>query len=221
MLKMEPVSVSIVTKKIVQENLEGKTNQQKILETKMKAEYKLKKERWKREMENQETPKSQRNQGNNILKLFQRTFQKLHVVNSILTEFNLLQALDLLCPLPVLLPPYVFSFSSAGFLSKQNLTGPARFLAFLCWSSSPRIFALHSFLLSPSSHLPDCHGWIFSPPMDGSSPSPNVWIFSPPSPMGGSSPPYGWILSPPIGGSSPLLWMDLLPSCSCSCKARL
>ena len=29
----------------------------------MKAEYKLKKERWKREMESQETPKSQRNQG--------------------------------------------------------------------------------------------------------------------------------------------------------------
>ena len=31
---------------------------------KMKAEYKLKKERWKKEMESQETPKSQRNQGN-------------------------------------------------------------------------------------------------------------------------------------------------------------
>ena len=31
----------------------------------MKAEYKLKKERWKREMESQETPKSQRNQGKN------------------------------------------------------------------------------------------------------------------------------------------------------------
>ena len=29
----------------------------------MKAEYKLKKERWKREMDSQDTPKSQRNQG--------------------------------------------------------------------------------------------------------------------------------------------------------------
>ena len=33
----------------------------------MKAEYKLKKERWKREMESQETPKSQRNQGEKFL----------------------------------------------------------------------------------------------------------------------------------------------------------
>ena len=29
----------------------------------IQAEYKLKKERWKREMDNQDTPKSQRNQG--------------------------------------------------------------------------------------------------------------------------------------------------------------
>ena len=35
----------------------------------MKAEYKLKKERWKREMESQETPKSQRNQGNVAVQL--------------------------------------------------------------------------------------------------------------------------------------------------------
>ena len=35
----------------------------------MKAEYKLKKERWKREMESQETPKSQRNQGETSCRL--------------------------------------------------------------------------------------------------------------------------------------------------------
>ena len=37
--------------------------ERKSFETKMKAEYKLKKERWKKEMESQDTPKSQRNQG--------------------------------------------------------------------------------------------------------------------------------------------------------------
>ena len=43
--------------------LKGHDTERKTFETKMKAEYKLKKERWKREMDNQETPKSQRNQG--------------------------------------------------------------------------------------------------------------------------------------------------------------
>jgi thousand and one amino acid protein kinase len=42
---------------------QGHETERKTFEAKMKAEYKLKKERWKREMESQETPKSQRNQG--------------------------------------------------------------------------------------------------------------------------------------------------------------
>ena len=44
----------------------GHENERKSFESKMKAEYKLKKERWKKEMESQETPKSQRNQGKPI-----------------------------------------------------------------------------------------------------------------------------------------------------------
>merc|ERR1719232_389763 len=44
-------------KKLIKEVAQGHEN-----ENKMKAEYKLKKERWKKEMESQETPKSQRNQ---------------------------------------------------------------------------------------------------------------------------------------------------------------
>ena len=48
--------------------IQGHETERKTFETKMKAEYKLKKERWKREMESQETPKSQRNQGNVVLK---------------------------------------------------------------------------------------------------------------------------------------------------------
>ena len=35
----------------------------------VKAEYKLKKERWKKEMDSQDTPKSQRNQGWYLLSL--------------------------------------------------------------------------------------------------------------------------------------------------------
>ena len=46
---------------------QGHETERKTFETKMKAEYKLKKERWKREMESQETPKSQRNQGEKFL----------------------------------------------------------------------------------------------------------------------------------------------------------
>ena len=46
---------------------QGHETERKTFETKMKAEYKLKKERWKREMESQETPKSQRNQGEEFL----------------------------------------------------------------------------------------------------------------------------------------------------------
>merc|ERR1719233_1362909 len=49
-------------KKLIKEVSQGHDTERKTFETKMKAEYKLKKERWKREMETQETPKSQRNQ---------------------------------------------------------------------------------------------------------------------------------------------------------------
>merc|ERR1712110_130710 len=48
--------------KLIKEVAQGHENEKKSFENKMKAEYKLKKERWKREMESQETPKSQRNQ---------------------------------------------------------------------------------------------------------------------------------------------------------------
>ena len=54
-------------KKLIKEVSQGHETERKSFETKMKAEYKLKKERWKKEMESQETPKSQRNQGNNAL----------------------------------------------------------------------------------------------------------------------------------------------------------
>merc|ERR1719204_432786 len=49
-------------KKLIKEVSQGHETERKTFETKMKAEYKLKKERSKREMESQETPKSQRNQ---------------------------------------------------------------------------------------------------------------------------------------------------------------
>jgi len=49
-------------KKLIKEVSQGHESERKSFETKMKAEYKLKKERWKREMDSQETPKSQRNQ---------------------------------------------------------------------------------------------------------------------------------------------------------------
>merc|ERR1719188_332671 len=49
-------------KKLIKEVSQGHETERKSFETKMKAEYKLKKERWKKEMESQETPKSQRNQ---------------------------------------------------------------------------------------------------------------------------------------------------------------
>merc|ERR1719339_864708 len=49
-------------KKLIKEVSQGHDTERQTFETKMKAEYKLKKERWKREMESQETPKSQRNQ---------------------------------------------------------------------------------------------------------------------------------------------------------------
>merc|ERR1719430_2320735 len=49
-------------KKLIKEVSQGHETERKTFETKMKAEYKLKKERWKREMESQDTPKSQRNQ---------------------------------------------------------------------------------------------------------------------------------------------------------------
>merc|ERR550532_3960240 len=49
-------------KKLIKEVVQGHENEKKSFETKMRAEYKLKKERWKKEMESQETPKSQRNQ---------------------------------------------------------------------------------------------------------------------------------------------------------------
>ena len=56
-------------KKLIKEVSQGHENERKSFESKMKAEYKLKKERWKKEMESQETPKSQRNQGNFLLYL--------------------------------------------------------------------------------------------------------------------------------------------------------
>merc|ERR550519_2662713 len=49
-------------KKLIKEVSQGHETERKTFETKMKAEYKLKKERWKKEMESQDTPKSQRNQ---------------------------------------------------------------------------------------------------------------------------------------------------------------
>jgi len=49
-------------KKLIKEVAQGHENERKSFENKMKAEYKLKKDRWKKEMESQETPKSQRNQ---------------------------------------------------------------------------------------------------------------------------------------------------------------
>lgn len=49
-------------KKLIKEVNQSHDTERKSFETKMKAEYKLKKERWKREMDNQDTPKSQRNQ---------------------------------------------------------------------------------------------------------------------------------------------------------------
>ena len=51
-------------KKLIKEVSQGHETERKSFESKMKAEYKIKKERWKKEMESQETPKSQRNQGN-------------------------------------------------------------------------------------------------------------------------------------------------------------
>ena len=56
-------------KKLIKEVSQGHETERKSFESKMKAEYKMKKERWKKEMESQETPKSQRNQGN-FLSLF-------------------------------------------------------------------------------------------------------------------------------------------------------
>lgn len=50
-------------KKLIKEVSATHDTERKSFETKMKTEYKLKKERWKREMESQDTPKSQRNQG--------------------------------------------------------------------------------------------------------------------------------------------------------------
>ena len=57
-------------KKLIKEVSQGHENERKSFESKMKAEYKLKKERWKKEMESQETPKSQRNQGNDYFSTF-------------------------------------------------------------------------------------------------------------------------------------------------------
>jgi len=49
-------------KKLIKEVSQQHETERKSFETKMKAEYKIKKDRWKKEMESQETPKSQRNQ---------------------------------------------------------------------------------------------------------------------------------------------------------------
>ena len=50
-------------KKLIKEVSSNHDTERKTFEIKMKAEYKLKKERWKKEMDSQDTPKSQRNQG--------------------------------------------------------------------------------------------------------------------------------------------------------------
>ena len=50
-------------KKLIKEVSTSHDLERKSFETKMKAEYKLKKERWKKELDSQDTPKSQRNQG--------------------------------------------------------------------------------------------------------------------------------------------------------------
>ena len=94
---------------------QGHETERKTFETKMKAEYKLKKERWKREMESQETPKSQRNQGEKFLQPCSPTQCHSHFF----------QGLDFLCP--VLFLPSSSSSSSVAFLSKQKLTYPSRF----------------------------------------------------------------------------------------------
>jgi len=49
-------------KKLIKEVSSSHDTERKTFEIKMKAEYKLKKERWKKEMDSQDTPKSQRNQ---------------------------------------------------------------------------------------------------------------------------------------------------------------
>ena len=101
---------------------QGHETERKTFETKMKAEYKLKKERWKREMESQETPKSQRNQGEAQPRPCHSPF---------------FQGLDFLCPVPqpFLLPSSSFSSfsSSVAFLSKQKLTFPSEFQPALSW----------------------------------------------------------------------------------------
>ena len=57
-------------KKLIKEVNATHETERKSFETKMKAEYKLKKERWKKEMESQDTPKSQRNQGKLLIVFF-------------------------------------------------------------------------------------------------------------------------------------------------------
>ena len=67
-------------KKLIKEVSQGHETERKSFESKMKAEYKIKKERWKKEMESQETPKSQRNQGNDVISLSLLFFLSLSFV---------------------------------------------------------------------------------------------------------------------------------------------
>ena len=106
---------------------QGHETERKSFETKMKAEYKLKKERWKREMESQETPKSQRNQGE---KFFQPPTQ-----SSVTLALAFFQGLDFLCLSVLFLPSSSSSYFSVAFLSKQKLTYPSRFQLDLSWPS--------------------------------------------------------------------------------------
>jgi len=66
-------------KKLIKEVSQGHETERKTFESKMKAEYKIKKERWKKEMESQETPKSQRNQA---LLQHKENFKEMDAVES-------------------------------------------------------------------------------------------------------------------------------------------
>ena len=55
-------------KKLIKEVTLSHDQERKSFESKMKAAYKEKKERWKREIESKEAPKSQKNQGGSLPK---------------------------------------------------------------------------------------------------------------------------------------------------------
>lgn len=71
-------------KKLIKEVSQGHETERKTFESKMKAEYKLKKERWKKEMESQDTPKSQRNQGEDLLQAINSNCAELRATQRVL-----------------------------------------------------------------------------------------------------------------------------------------